>query len=163
METQTNKTWIYCTLATTFLAIVAFLFSSPTTWRGTCFSSTTLFRNSQRSGRKGFPGGHGRDHTLDQLPVRGYAQFPDSPLISGQRPAGMDRQGLHARTPIPANILFAMMTGFFIMCLCMKMKWYTALFASVAWDSPPTSSSLSVRAISGNLSHLPTYRPPSAA
>lgn len=35
--------------------------------------------------------------------------------------------------PAPANLLFAMMIGFFIMCLCLKMKWYTALFASLAW------------------------------
>jgi len=26
-----------------------------------------------------------------------------------------------------------MMAGFFIMCLCMRMKWHTALFASLAW------------------------------
>lgn len=35
--------------------------------------------------------------------------------------------------PSPANLLFAMMLGFFIMCLCMKFKWPTALFAALAW------------------------------
>lgn len=35
--------------------------------------------------------------------------------------------------PSPSNLLFAMMVGFFIMCLCFKMKWYTSLFASIAW------------------------------
>ncbi|MCH5226966.1 MAG: YfhO family protein [Muribaculaceae bacterium] len=35
--------------------------------------------------------------------------------------------------PAPCNLLFIMMLGFFIMCLCMRFKWYTALFASVAW------------------------------
>lgn len=35
--------------------------------------------------------------------------------------------------PSPANLLFAMFLGFFIMCLCMKMKWPVALFASLAW------------------------------
>lgn len=35
--------------------------------------------------------------------------------------------------PEPANLLFAMMFGFFIMCLCFRFKWYNALLASVAW------------------------------
>ncbi len=35
--------------------------------------------------------------------------------------------------PSPANLLFAMMFGFFIMCLCLRFKWYNALFASLAW------------------------------
>ncbi|MDE6632300.1 MAG: YfhO family protein, partial [Muribaculaceae bacterium] len=35
--------------------------------------------------------------------------------------------------PSPANLLFGMMLGFFIMCLCMKMRWSVALFASLAW------------------------------
>ena len=35
--------------------------------------------------------------------------------------------------PSPANLLFAMMLGFFIMCLCLKMKWPVALFGAVAW------------------------------
>lgn len=35
--------------------------------------------------------------------------------------------------PSPANLLFAMMFGFFIMAICMKFRWYNALFASLAW------------------------------
>ncbi len=35
--------------------------------------------------------------------------------------------------PSPANLLFAMMIGFFVMCLCFRFKWYNALFASLAW------------------------------
>ncbi|MBD5306229.1 MAG: YfhO family protein [Bacteroides sp.] len=35
--------------------------------------------------------------------------------------------------PSPANLLFGMMLGFFILCLCLKMKWPTALFAAIAW------------------------------
>lgn len=35
--------------------------------------------------------------------------------------------------PAPANLLFIMMCGFFIMALCMKMRWYVALFGSIAW------------------------------
>lgn len=35
--------------------------------------------------------------------------------------------------PSPANLLFAMMLGFFIMCLCMKMRWPLALFGALAW------------------------------
>lgn len=35
--------------------------------------------------------------------------------------------------PSPANLLFAMMLGFFIMCLCMKMRWPMALFGAIAW------------------------------
>lgn len=35
--------------------------------------------------------------------------------------------------PSPANLLFGMMVGFFIMCLCLKMRWQTSLFAAIAW------------------------------
>lgn len=35
--------------------------------------------------------------------------------------------------PSPANLLFIMMLGFFIMGLCMKMRWYVSLFGAIAW------------------------------
>lgn len=35
--------------------------------------------------------------------------------------------------PSPANLLFILMLGFFIMGLCMKMRWYVALFGAIAW------------------------------
>lgn len=35
--------------------------------------------------------------------------------------------------PSPSNLVFIMMLGFFIMGLCMKMRWYVALFGAVAW------------------------------
>lgn len=35
--------------------------------------------------------------------------------------------------PSPANLLFGMMIGFFIMCLCLKMRWYEALLGAIGW------------------------------
>lgn len=35
--------------------------------------------------------------------------------------------------PSPANLLFIMMLGFFIMGMCMKMRWYVSLFGAIAW------------------------------
>lgn len=35
--------------------------------------------------------------------------------------------------PSPANLLFAMMLGFFIMGMCMEMRWYVSLFGAIAW------------------------------
>ncbi|MCM1319896.1 MAG: YfhO family protein [Muribaculaceae bacterium] len=35
--------------------------------------------------------------------------------------------------PAPANLLFAMMLGFFIMGMCMEMRWYVSLFGAIAW------------------------------
>ena len=35
--------------------------------------------------------------------------------------------------PTPANLLFSMMLGFFIMGMCMQMRWYVSLFGAVAW------------------------------
>lgn len=35
--------------------------------------------------------------------------------------------------PSPANLLFMMMTGFFILLLAMRMRWYTALIGAVAY------------------------------
>lgn len=35
--------------------------------------------------------------------------------------------------PSPANLIFIMMLGFFIMGLCLKMRWYVSLFGAIAW------------------------------
>lgn len=35
--------------------------------------------------------------------------------------------------PSPANLLFAMMVGFFVMCLCFGFKWRDALLGAIAW------------------------------
>ncbi len=35
--------------------------------------------------------------------------------------------------PSPCNLLFIMMIGFFIMGMCLKMRWYVSLFGAIAW------------------------------
>lgn len=35
--------------------------------------------------------------------------------------------------PSPCNLLFIMMLGFFIMGMCLKMRWYVSLFGAIAW------------------------------
>ena len=35
--------------------------------------------------------------------------------------------------PVPSNLLFMMMLGFFILLYCMKMRWWYALIGAIAW------------------------------
>lgn len=35
--------------------------------------------------------------------------------------------------PTPCSLLFIMMLGFFIMGMCLKMRWYVSLFGAIAW------------------------------
>lgn len=35
--------------------------------------------------------------------------------------------------PQPANLVFMMMAGFFILLMCMRMRWYVALFGAIAY------------------------------
>ncbi len=134
METQTNKTWIYCTLATTFLAIVAFLFFFPDNVEGNVLQQhDTLQGIANGQEGKAFQEATGETTRWTNSLFGGMPNFQIAPSYPANDLLGWIGKVYMLGLPSPANILFAMMTGFFIMCLCMKMKWYTALFASVAW------------------------------
>ncbi|MDE5808177.1 MAG: hypothetical protein K2H76_08670, partial [Muribaculaceae bacterium] len=63
----------------------------------------------------------------------GMPNFQIAPSYSATAPLEGLGKAFSLWLPNPANLLFTMMLGFFIMCLCMKMKWYNALFAAIAW------------------------------
>lgn len=134
METQTKKTWIYCILATAFLAIVAFLFFFPDDVEGNVLQQhDTLQGIANGQEGKAFEEATGETTRWTNSLFGGMPNFQISPSYPANDLLGWVGKVYMLGLPSPANILFAMMMGFFIMGLCMKMKWYTSLFASVAW------------------------------
>ena len=63
----------------------------------------------------------------------GMPNFQIAPSYAANAAMGWLQTLFGLGLPSPANLLFMMMAGFFVMCLCMKMKWPLALFASIAW------------------------------
>ena len=134
METQTKKTWIYCILATAFLAIVAFLFFFPDDVEGNVLQQhDTLQGMANGQEGKAFEEATGETTRWTNSLFGGMPNFQIAPSYPANDLLGWVGKVYMLGLPSPANILFAMMMGFFIMGLCMKMKWYISLFASVAW------------------------------
>lgn len=134
MDTQTKKTWIYCTLATAFLAIVAFLFFFPDNVEGNVLQQhDTLQGIANGQEGKAFQEATGETTRWTNSLFGGMPNFQIAPSYPANDLLGWIGKTYMLGLPSPANILFAMMTGFFIMCLCMKFKWHESLFAALAW------------------------------
>lgn len=63
----------------------------------------------------------------------GMPMFQISPTYPSNKLFGWLTQFITLGLPAPANILFLMMIGFFILLLSMKMRWYVSLIGAVAW------------------------------
>lgn len=118
MDTQTKKTWIYCTLATAFLAIVAFLFFFPDNVEGNVLQQhDTLQGIANGQEGKAFQEATGETTRWTNSLFGGMPNFQIAPSYPANDLLGWIGKTYMLGLPSPANILFAMMTGFFIMCL----------------------------------------------
>lgn len=63
----------------------------------------------------------------------GMPMFQISPSYSSNQLFSWIATFLSLGLPSPANILFLMMIGFFILMMSMKIRWYIALIGSLAW------------------------------
>lgn len=59
--------------------------------------------------------------------------FQISPTYPSNKLFSWITQFITLGLPAPANILFLMMIGFFILLLSMKIKWYVSLIGAIAW------------------------------
>lgn len=129
-----KRTYIQTILAALLLAVVSLLFFFPDALEGRVLQQHDIMQ--------GLANGHeieqyqaetGESSRWTNALFGGMPTFQIAPSYPANSLLGWFAKVYTLRLPSPANLLFAMMLGFFIMCLCMKLKWPTALFASLAW------------------------------
>lgn len=129
-----KKTYIYSLLATLLLAVVAFLFFFPDDVEGNVLRQhDTMQGIAIGQEGKAFHEATGETTRWTNSLFSGMPNFQISPSYPANETLSWIGRAFSLWLPAPANLLFAMMLGFFIMGLCFRLKWHTALFAAVAW------------------------------
>lgn len=132
--TKEKRNLLLTILAAVALAVIAVCFFAPDAIEGRVLQQHDI--------RQGIANGHetqlyeaetGEASRWTQSLFSGMPTFQISPSYSANRMLGVLQTIFGLGLPSPANLLFMLMAGFFIMCLCMKMRWPLALFASIAW------------------------------
>ncbi len=129
-----KKNYIYTVLAALLLAVVAFLFFFPDDMQGNVLQQHDIVQglaNGQEG--KAFHEATGETTRWTNSLFSGMPNFQIAPSYAAEGFLGWIAGLYTLWLPSPANLLFAMMLGFFILCLCMKMRWPVALFAAIAW------------------------------
>lgn len=129
-----KRKYIYCILATAFLALVALVFFYPDDIEGNVLQQHDTMQgiaNGQEG--KAFTEATGETTRWTDALFGGMPNFQIAPSYPANNLLSWIGRVYMLGLPSPANLLFAMMTGFFIMCLCMKMKWYEAVLGALAW------------------------------
>lgn len=129
-----KKSYIYSFLAALFLAVVAVFFFFPDDIQGNVLRQHDTMQgiaNGQEG--KAFTEATGETTRWTNSLFSGMPNFQIAPSYKANETLTFIGRAFQLWLPAPANLLFAMMLGFFIMGLCFKLKWHTALFAAVAW------------------------------
>ena len=129
-----KQKYIYPILAALLLAVVAFFFFFPDAVEGNVLQQADTMQgiaNGQEA--VAYKEKTGETTRWTNSLFSGMPNFQISPSYPANKVLSGFEKVYSLWLPVPANLLFIMMLGFFIMCLCMKMKWYTSLFASIAW------------------------------
>lgn len=132
MNLKLSDKTLYSLLAVALLALTAFLFFCPDDIEGNVLQQHDIqqgIANGQEG--KAFHEATGETTRWTNSLFGGMPNFQIAPSYPAGKAIGWNVYTLGL--PSPANLLFAMMAGFFIMCLCFRFKWYNALFASIAW------------------------------
>ena len=129
-----KKKYLFYILATAFLAVVAIVFFYPDDVQGNVLQQHDIMQgiaNGQEG--KAFHEATGETTRWTNSLFGGMPNFQIAPSYPANSLFSWIGQVYMLGLPAPANLLFALMAGFFIMCLCMRMKWHTSLFAALAW------------------------------
>jgi len=121
-------------MAVAFLALTAFIFFCPDDIEGNVLQQHDIqqgIANGQEG--KAFHEATGETTRWTNSLFGGMPNFQIAPSYPAGKAIGWIWNVYTLGLPSPANLLFAMMLGFFIMCLCMRFKWYYSLFAALAW------------------------------
>lgn len=129
-----KKSNLYALLAALCLAVVAILFFFPDDIQGNVLQQSDI-QQGMANGEEGraFHELTGETTRWTNSLFSGMPNFQISPSYASSSLLGWISKIYTLGLPSPANLLFAMMLGFFIMCLCMRCRWYTALFGALAW------------------------------
>lgn len=131
---KSNRNLIFTISAALLLAAVAFMFFFPDAMEGRVLQQHDI--------QQGLANGHeqqayeeatGESTRWTNSLFGGMPTFQIAPSYPANDFLSWIQTVYMLGLPSPANLLFGMMIGFFIMCLCMKMRWSEALFASLAW------------------------------
>ncbi len=129
-----KKKYLFYILATAFLAIVAIVFFYPDDVQGNVLQQHDTMQgiaNGQEG--KAFHEATGETTRWTNSLFGGMPNFQIAPSYPANSMLSWIGQAYMLWLPSPANLLFAMMIGFFIMGMCMRLKWHEALFGAIAW------------------------------
>ena len=131
---NTKKNVVYTIAAALLLAVVAFMFFFPDAMEGRVLQQHDI-QQGLANGHEGqvYEAATGESTRWTNSLFGGMPNFQISPSYPANKFLSWIQTVYMLGLPSPANLLFGMMLGFFIMCLCMKMKWSESLFASLAW------------------------------
>lgn len=131
---QNKRSTILTISAALLLAVVAFMFFFPDAMEGRVLQQHDI-QQGLANGHEGqvFKAETGESTRWTNSLFGGMPTFQISPSYPANDLLSWIQSVYMLGLPSPANLLFGMMIGFFIMCLCMKMRWSIALFASLAW------------------------------
>lgn len=121
-------------MAALLLAVVAILFFAPDDLQGRVLQQHDTIQgiaNGQEG--KAFYEATGESTRWTDALFGGMPNFQISPSYAANAMLGWLNGAMGLWLPAPANLLFAMMLGFFLMCLCFRFRWPVALFAALAW------------------------------
>lgn len=129
-----KKKYLYYILATAFLAVVAICFFYPDDIQGNVLQQHDTLQGIA-NGQEGvaFHEKTGETTRWTNSLFGGMPNFQIAPSYPANSLLSWIGSAYMLWLPSPANLLFAMMIGFFIMCMCMKFKWHTSLFGAIAW------------------------------
>ncbi|MCM1369047.1 MAG: YfhO family protein [Candidatus Amulumruptor caecigallinarius] len=129
-----KKKYIYSIMATIFMAIVAIIFFYPDCLEGNVLQQHDVMQGTA-NGQEGiaFQEATGESTRWTNSLFGGMPNFQIAPSYPANKALSWVGNAYMLFLPSPANLLFAMMIGFFIMALCMKLKWHEALFGAIAW------------------------------
>lgn len=131
---MTKKNTIYTVLAALVLALVALFFFFPDDIEGNVLQQHDMTQG-MANGREisKYEAETGEKSMWTDALFGGMPTFQIAPSYAANGMLGWVQKAYGLWLPSPASLLFSMMLGFFIMCLCMKFRWSNALFGAVAW------------------------------
>ncbi|MDE6649855.1 MAG: hypothetical protein K2K45_07990 [Muribaculaceae bacterium] len=131
---QNKRNIIFTISAALLLAVVAFMFFFPDAMEGRVLQQHDI-QQGLANGHEGieYKAETGESTRWTNSLFGGMPNFQIAPSYPANDLLNWIQSLFMLGLPTPADLLFGMMLGFFIMCLCMKMRWSVALFASIAW------------------------------
>lgn len=129
-----KKSTIYTLIAALMLALVAFMFFFPDDVQGNVLQQHDIMQgiaNGQEG--KAFAEATGQSTRWTDSLFGGMPNFQIAPSYPANSMLDWIAKVYMLFLPSPANLLFGMMLGFFIMSLCFGMKWQDSLFGALAW------------------------------